>query len=255
MAMAGGVNALLAARLVRRLLPDGHASPEGRCRAFDARRQRLRAQRRGRRGRPQAAAAALADGDRIYAVIRGTAMNQDGRTHGMTMPSQQAQEGCCARRAATRASPAGIDYVEAHGTGTLVGDPIEAEPWAVRCRGSPPGIPSIGSVKTNIGHLEAAAGIAGLIKTALVPQPREIPPNLHFQVPNPAIPFDDLRAPRRDEPGATAITHGARAGGDEFLRVRGRQRHGGTAPVAAGERRASGAHGTAGRGKNPAQRS
>ncbi len=205
LALAGGVNALL--------LPDwyvgfcrmGMLSPEGRCRAFDA----------GASGfvRSEGAgmvvlkplAQALADGDRVYAVIRGTAMNQDGRTPGMTVPSQEAQEALL-RQACRDAGvqPATIQYVEAHGTGTLVGDPIEARALGrVLSDGRPGDQPClIGSVKTNIGHLEAGAGIAGLIKVALALHHRRIPGNLHFDRPNPEIDFDALRlrVPTRCEP-------------------------------------------------------
>ncbi len=205
MALAGGVNALL--------LPDwyvgfcrmGMLSPEGRCRAFDA--------RAGGFVRSEGAgmvvlkplAQALADGDRVYAVIRGTAMNQDGRTPGMTVPSQDAQEALL-RDACRDAgiAPGAIGYVEAHGTGTLVGDPIEARALGrVLSDGRPADRPCfIGSVKTNIGHLEAGAGIAGLIKAALALHHRRIPGNLHFERPNPDIDFDalKLRVPTRCEP-------------------------------------------------------
>ena len=196
LALAGGVNMLL--------LPDwyvgfcrmGMLSPEGRCRAFDA----------GASGfvRSEGAgivalkplAQAIADGDRVYAVIRGTAINQDGRTPGMTMPSQEAQEALL-RQACRDAgvTPALIQYVEAHGTGTLVGDPIEARALGrVLSDGRPGDQPClIGSVKTNIGHMEAGAGIAGLIKVALALYHRRIPGNLHFERPNPEIDFDTLR--------------------------------------------------------------
>ncbi len=209
LALAGGVNALL--------LPDwyvgfcrmGMLSPEGRCRAFDA----------GASGfvRSEGAgmvvlkplAQALADGDRVYAVIRGTAMNQDGRTPGMTVPSQEAQEALLRQACRdARVAPATIQYVEAHGTGTLVGDPIEARALGrVLSDGRPGDQPClIGSVKTNIGHLEAGAGIAGLIKVALALHHRRIPGNLHFDRPNPEIDFDALRlrVPTRCEPWPAA---------------------------------------------------
>ena len=129
---------------------------------------------------------ALADGDRIHAVIRATAVNQDGRTTTITVPSSDAQiamlrEAC----AESGVRPVEIDYVEAHGTGTAVGDPIEARRSA-RCSGSAVPRPrpcAIGSIKTNIGHLEPAAGIAGLIKAALCVRDGQMPPNLHFQIP------------------------------------------------------------------------
>lgn len=205
LALAGGVNALL--------LPDwyvgfcrmGMLSPEGRCRAFDA--------RAGGFVRSEGAGMvvlkpltrALADGDRIYAVIRGTATNQDGRTAGMTVPSESAQEALI-RQACRSAgvAPAQVQYVEAHGTGTPVGDPIEARALGKALgSGRPEGKPClVGSVKTNIGHLEAGAGIAGLIKVALALHRRRVPGNLHFDRPNPEIDFDGLRlrVPTRLEP-------------------------------------------------------
>jgi acyl transferase domain-containing protein/NADPH:quinone reductase-like Zn-dependent oxidoreductase/aryl carrier-like protein len=205
LALAGGVNALL--------LPDwyvgfsrlGMLSPDGRCRAFDA------AANGFVRGEGagmivlKPLSRALADGDRIYALIRGSAVNQDGRTPGLTVPSEEAQEALL-RAAHQRAgtSPAQVQYVEAHGTGTLVGDPIEARALgrvlsAERSANRPC---LLGSVKTNIGHLEAASGIAGLIKTALALHHRRIPGNLHFVHPNPAIDFARLRlrVPTRCEP-------------------------------------------------------
>lgn len=205
LALAGGVNALL--------LPDwyvgfcrmGMLSPEGRCRAFDA----------GANGfvRSEGAgvvvlkplAQAVADGDRVYAVIRGTAVNQDGRTPGMTVPNEDAQTALILQ-ACQRAgvAPGQIQYVEAHGTGTPVGDPIEARALGrALADGRGDGQPClVGSVKTNIGHLEAGAGIAGLIKVALSLQHRRIPGNLHFDRPNPDIDFDGLRlrVPTRSEP-------------------------------------------------------
>ena len=138
---------------------------------------------------------AMADGDPIYAVIRGSAVNQDGRSNGLMAPNPLAQEAVLReayRQAAV--SPGKVQYVEAHGTGTLLGDPIEAKALgAVLGVERPPERPcALGSVKTNVGHLEAAAGIAGLIKVALALRHREIPPSLHFEEPNPHIPFDEL---------------------------------------------------------------
>src|SRR5262249_37128337 len=136
-----------------------------------------------------------AAGDRIYAVIRGTAVNQGGRANGLTAPNPHAQEAVV--RAACQQggiAPGMLQYVEAHGTGTALGDPIEARALgAVLHEGRPPGTRCvIGSAKTNIGHLEAAAGVAGLIKTALMIFHRTIVPSLHFAAPNPLIPFDEL---------------------------------------------------------------
>src|SRR5207249_6513401 len=136
---------------------------------------------------------ALADGDSIYAVILGSAVNQDGRSNGLMAPNRHAQEAVL--RDAYRdagASPAAVQYVEAHGTGTLLGDSIEAHALgAVFAAGRAPDRPClVGSVKTNIGHLEAAAGIAGLIKVALALRHDTVPPTLHFEAPNPHIPFE-----------------------------------------------------------------
>jgi acyl transferase domain-containing protein len=147
---------------------------------------------------------ALADGDPIVAVIRGSAVNQDGRSKGLTVPSGAAQT--VALRAALDAAGVAaneVQYAEAHGTGTPVGDPIEATALGTvlgvgRAEGQRL---LMGSVKSNIGHTESAAGVVSLIKVALSLQHGVIPPNLHFHTPNPAIPFDalNLRVP-------TAIT-------------------------------------------------
>ena len=126
---------------------------------------------------------ALPDGDRILALIRGSAVNQDGASSGFTVPNGLAQEAVI--RQALRAAgvePAAVSYVEAHGTGTSLGDPIELESLdAVLGQGRAPDRPLIvGSAKTNLGHLESAAGMAGLIKVVLSLQHGEIPPHLHF---------------------------------------------------------------------------
>jgi len=205
LALAGGVNALLLPDFYVAFSQLGVLSPEGRCRTFDA----------GANGyvRSEGAgmvllkplSAALRDGDLIYATIRGTALNQDGRTPGMTVPSQAAQEALL-RSACQRAGvqPAEIQYVEAHGTGTPVGDPIEANALAaVLNENRPVNQPClIGSVKTNIGHLEAGAGIASLIKVALALHHQQIPAHLHFEHPNPQINLKrlNLRIPLATEP-------------------------------------------------------
>ena len=138
---------------------------------------------------------AQADGDRIWGVIRATALNQDGASPGLTVPSRPAQEKCI-KAALARAGiePAGVDYLEAHGTGTPVGDPIELEATAgAYGRGRDPERPLlIGSVKTNIGHLESAAGVAGVIKTILAMKHGVIPKHLHFRTPNPDMDWDRL---------------------------------------------------------------
>ena len=195
LAVAGGVNLILVPEVFASFAKAGFLSPDGRCKAFDAQADGyVRGEGAGMLAL-KPLSSAMADGDPIYAVIRGGAVNQDGRTNGLTAPNRLAQEAVL--RAAYRqagVSPEQIDYIEAHGTGTLLGDPIEIGALAAvlaegrdldrRC--------ALGSVKTNIGHLEAAAGVAGLIKTALALHHRKIPPSLHFSQPNPHIAFDEI---------------------------------------------------------------
>ena len=195
LAVAGGANLILVPEVFASFAKAGFLSPDGQCRAFDAQANGyVRGEGVGMLAL-KPLSRAIADGDPIYAVIRGGAVNQDGRTNGLTAPNRLAQEAVL--RAAYRHAgvpPQQIDYVEAHGTGTLLGDPIElAALGAVLSEGRDVDrLCSLGSVKTNIGHLEAAAGVAGLIKTALALHHREIPPSLHFSQPNPHIAFDEL---------------------------------------------------------------
>ena len=138
---------------------------------------------------------AVADGDRILAVVRGSAVNQDGRSAGLTAPNGPAQEAVIrAALAVAGVPPAAVGYVEAHGTGTALGDPIEVNALAAAYgAGRDLSQPlAIGSVKTNIGHLEAAAGIAGVCKVILALQRQEIPPHLHLQTGNPRIDWASL---------------------------------------------------------------
>jgi acyl transferase domain-containing protein/NADPH:quinone reductase-like Zn-dependent oxidoreductase/thioesterase domain-containing protein/SAM-dependent methyltransferase/acyl carrier protein len=195
-ALAGGVNALISPQVSVGFSKASMLSPTGRCHAFDARADGyVRAEGAGvvllkPLGR------ALADGDRIYAVIRGTAVNQDGHTSSMTVPSVDGQAAMLrAAYGQAAVAPSAVAYVEAHGTGTPVGDPIEATALGrILGHGRAAGEACIiGSVKTNIGHLESASGIAGLIKAALVAHHGEIPPSLNFEQPNPHIAFDALR--------------------------------------------------------------
>ena len=196
MALAGGVNALLLPDFYVAFSQLGVLSPDGRCKTFDARANGyVRAEGAGM-VLLKPLRAAIRDGDHIYSVIRATALNQDGRTQGMTVPSQNAQESLL-RTVCERADidPVEIQYIEAHGTGTPVGDPIEANALAsVLCEHRDDEQPCwIGSVKTNIGHLEAGAGIASVIKVALALKHKRIPAHLHFETPNPAIEFDKLK--------------------------------------------------------------
>lgn len=201
LALAGGVNALLMPDFYVAFSQLGVLSPDGRCKSFDWRANGYVRSEGAGMVLLKPLSVALRDQDPIYAVIRSTALNQDGRTPGMTVPSQAAQEALI-RTACEKAaiSPSELQYVEAHGTGTPVGDPIEAAAiGAVVGQSRPTSQPClIGSVKTNIGHLEAGAGIASLIKVALAMHHRRIPSHLHFQQANPAIDFErlNLRIPR-----------------------------------------------------------
>ncbi|KAA8995347.1 polyketide synthase, partial [Paenibacillus spiritus] len=207
-ALVGGVNLILAPDLSINFAKMGAMAPDGRCKSFDARADGyVRGEGAGLLVL-KTLEQARADGDRIYAVIRGSAVNQDGRSNGLTAPSRQAQEAVL-RSAYSRAgvSPGDLRYVETHGTGTPLGDPIEAAALgAVLAEGRPEGqLCAIGSVKTNIGHLEAAAGVAGLIKTALALWHRELPASLHFGEANPRIPFDRLPLKVQTAPSAWPV--------------------------------------------------
>lgn len=190
LALAGGVNLLLSPVGTVSLSQARLMSSSGRCKAFDASADGYV------RGEGcgivvlKRLSDTIAHGDRVLAVIRGTAINHDGRTNGLTAPNGLAQEAVI--RAAledARVAPEAVQYLEAHGTGTPVGDPIEFE--AVKdtlLTGRAPDAPlRIGSVKTNIGHLEIAAGVAGLIKTVLALMHEVIPPHLHLRQLNPLI--------------------------------------------------------------------
>jgi phthiocerol/phenolphthiocerol synthesis type-I polyketide synthase E len=216
LALAGGVSVQVPERTGYLYQEGGISSPDGHCRAFDARAagtifgsgagvvvlKRLEE--------------ALADRDQIYAIVRGTAINNDGaRKVGFTAPSVGGQADVIrAAHAVAGVDPATIGYVETHGTGTALGDPVEVaaltEAFGADLAAGgggaigagaigagavgtcAVGTCAIGSVKTNIGHLDAAAGVAALIKTALALRHRQLPPSLHFETPNPRIPFDRL---------------------------------------------------------------
>jgi acyl transferase domain-containing protein len=195
LALAGGVNLILAPETMLWACRAGILSPDGRCRTFDA---RANGYVRGEGGGLvvlKRLADARRDGDDVIAVIRGTAANHDGRSSGLTAPNGLAQERVIASAlAAAGVSPREVDYVEAHGTGTSLGDPIEARALgAALCAGRETDEALVvGSVKTNIGHLEAAAGIAGLIKTALAVRAGQIPAHLHLRDLNPLIASERL---------------------------------------------------------------
>ncbi|HXO20693.1 MAG TPA: amino acid adenylation domain-containing protein, partial [Thermoanaerobaculia bacterium] len=191
MALAGGVS--VQAREIGGYLyaEGGIASPDGHTRAFDARARGVVSGSGVGLVVLKRLEDALADGDTVHAVIRGTASNNDGgRKVGFTAPSALGQ--AAAVRAALEQAgvePKTVRYVEAHGTGTELGDPIEIAGLTQAFDTPERGFCAIGSAKTNIGHLDAAAGVAGLIKTVLALEHRQIPPSLHFEAPNPNIDF------------------------------------------------------------------
>ncbi|MET7771699.1 thioester reductase domain-containing protein [Nocardia sp. NPDC005366] len=201
LALAGGVNLLLSPEVTVALSKGRMLSPSGQCRTFDADADGYV------RGEGcgvvvlRTLSSALANGDDVLCVIRGSAVNQDGRTSGLTVPRSSAQRAVVRRAlAAARVAPSDVGYVEAHGTGTPLGDPIEVRALAAELGADRPSDRPLllGSVKTNIGHLEAAAGIAGFIKAALVVSRGKIPPHLNLRSPNPHIAWDELpvRIPR-----------------------------------------------------------
>jgi acyl transferase domain-containing protein/acyl carrier protein len=182
-ALAGGVNLLLTPEPFVCFAKWGMMAPDGRCKTFD---ERANGFVRGE-GCGMIVLKRLSDalsaGDRVLALIRGTAVNQDGASSGLTVPSGPAQE-AVVRSAlkAARLEPHEVDYIEAHGTGTTLGDPIELEALAAVLGNRPADRPlRVGSVKANLGHLESASGIAGLIKVVLSMGHQEIPRQLHFQ--------------------------------------------------------------------------
>src|ERR1700730_1045997 len=194
LALAAGVNLILSPEANINFSKSRMLAPDGRCKTFDA----------GADGYVRGEgcgvvvlktlSTAQIDGNRILAVIRGSAVNQDGRSGGLTAPNGPAQEAVIrAALAAAGVDPHEVSYLESHGTGTSLGDPIEVRAaTAVLCKDRPHEFPlAIGSIKTNIGHLEAAAGVAGLLKVVVALQKGQIPPHLHFRQPNPHIAWSD----------------------------------------------------------------
>ncbi|MCY4111922.1 MAG: type I polyketide synthase, partial [Chloroflexi bacterium] len=193
LAIAGGVQAILNGRIYELRADAMMLSPDGQCKTFDA---SANGYVRGEGCGVvvlKRLSDAEADGDRIWAVIRGSAVNHGGASVGLTVPHTPALEQVMATALAEAGvRPSDVDYVEAHGTGTAVGDPIELDAVAaVYGQGRNADRPLLmGSVKTNLGHLESAAGVAGLIKAALVVKRGVIPKHLHFQDPNPSFDWD-----------------------------------------------------------------
>ncbi|THC94689.1 hypothetical protein EYZ11_005834 [Aspergillus tanneri] len=194
-ALVGGANLILDPERISVMSSMDVLSDHGRCYAFDSRADGF--------GRGEGVAAivlkvlddALRDGDTIHAVIRGTAVNQDGRTPGIMVPSHSAQvKMICRAYQEADLDPRYTTYIEAHGTGTRMGDMIESSAInEVFSRDRPDDSPLyVGSVKTNVGHTESAAGLVGLIKTVLVLENGVIPPNLNFGIANPETSLDQL---------------------------------------------------------------
>ncbi|MBX3611471.1 MAG: SDR family NAD(P)-dependent oxidoreductase [Hydrogenophaga sp.] len=198
MALAGGVNLILSPDIFIALSHARMLAPDGRCKTFDAAADGFA------RGEGcgvvvlKRLSDAQADGDRVLAVIRGSAVNQDGPSSGLTAPNGPAQE-AVVREALARAglTPDAVSYIEAHGTGTQLGDPLEVQALGQVFGANRQQPLWLGSVKTNLGHLEAAAGVTGLIKLVLSLRNQQIPAHLHFRQPSPHIPWDEfaLRVP------------------------------------------------------------
>ena len=207
LALSGGINLILTPEMNINFSKARMMAPDGRCKTFDAAADGyVRGEGCGMLALRRLADA-VADGDRILGVVRGTALNQDGRSSGLTAPNGPAQEAVIrAALSAAQVAPESVGYVEAHGTGTPLGDPIEVSALgAALCQARDPRQPLlIGSVKTNVGHLESAAGVAGVMKVLLGLARREIPPHLHFNTGNPHIDWATL--PIRVPIAATAWT-------------------------------------------------
>lgn len=203
LALAGGVNVMLDPDMSVIFSQAGMMAADGRCKTFDARADGyVRGEGCGLVVLKRLSDA-LQDGDPIQAVIGGSAVNQSGRSNGLTAPSRVAQI-AVVRRALAQAGvpPTQVGYIEAHGTGTALGDPIEIQGLAEVLGNDARAAPcAVGSVKTNIGHLEAAAGIAGLIKTVLMVRHGEIVPHLHLQTLNPRLRKSGLPLVVRTERG------------------------------------------------------
>ncbi|TDE32599.1 beta-ketoacyl synthase N-terminal-like domain-containing protein, partial [Actinomadura sp. 6K520] len=188
-ALAGGTNLILSPRSMRLVAETRSLAPDGRCKTFDARANGFT------RGEGCGVVVlkrldrALRDGDRVHAVIRGSAVNQDGRAGGFTAPNVLSQVSLIETALAEAGlQPADIGYVETHGTGTSLGDPIEMEALATALGRRNGGRPlAVGALKTNVGHLESAAGVAGLLKAVLSLRERRFPPLVHFRTLNPRI--------------------------------------------------------------------
>jgi acyl transferase domain-containing protein len=208
MAIVGGVNLMLRTTIHRSSEALGALSPSGRCRTFD---ESADGYIRGEGCGVvilKRLADAMADGDQVHAVLLGTSVNSDGASSGLTVPNGPAQQDVLrAALADARVGPAQIDYVETHGTGTILGDAIELQALGAVLGESDRSTPClVGSVKANLGHLEAASGIAGLIKSVLVLAHGQVPANVHFTRPTSRVPWSVL--PLRVPTELTDLDHG-----------------------------------------------
>jgi acyl transferase domain-containing protein len=193
-ALAAGVNLILSPDVHVYFSKTSALSPRGRCRAFDASGDGyVRAEGCGVVVLKRLSQA-IEDGDDVVAIVRGSSVNHDGRTTGLTAPNGQAQQAVIrAALANAGVAPAEVGYIEAHGTGTPLGDPIELRSLAAVFGDRPEDRAlRIGSIKTNLGHLEGAAGIAGFIKTVLMLQHQQIPPHLHLEHPTPHFTWSEV---------------------------------------------------------------
>ena len=216
-ALAGGASLILTPDVDISMSKATALSPTGRVRTWDARADGFVRGEGAGLVLVKPLATALADGDRVYALVLGTAANHKGRGNWIVEPSSEAQRDAILTACAMAGiEPDALDYVELHGTGTPKGDPIEAEGLGAVMLARPAERPCrVGSIKTNIGHLDAAAGVLGLIKTALCIRHRELVPSLHFEQVNPAIDLDRLKLrvqtavepwPRPELPATAGVT-------------------------------------------------
>lgn len=245
LALAGGANAIVEPFITIAYSQSKMMAPDGHCKFGDARANGYVRSDGAVTVALKRRSTARADGDRIYAVIRGSAATNDGRSSGfLATPGQAGQENML-RRAYERAGvePASVQYIEAHGTGTAAGDPVEVGALGAVVGASRTAEPClVGSIKSNIGHTEGAAGAAGLVKLALALHHGEIPASLHVEEPNPNIPWNDLgiRVTREHRPWPA--TEGPRRGGVSAFGIAGTNAHvvleeAPEAPVAIGDSR------------------
>jgi amino acid adenylation domain-containing protein len=227
MALAGGVGRVEPALLdVESAEALAHLARRGRCRTFDAAADGIVLSDGCGMVVLKRLGDAERDGDRILAVVRGSALGHDGRAQGLTVPSMVAQEDVVQRALAdARVDPDEIAYVECHGTGTPLGDPIEVQALSnVFGRGRARPL-VLGSIKSNIGHTDAAAGVAGVVKVILALQHGRIPANLHFATPNPHIPWGELAVTVAAEPVSWPRSSATRLAGVSSFGISGTNAH------------------------------